>query len=86
MEVCYGSLIIVAADCQDSPEEIEKLRAAKKERMRSLGNMQFIGHLFKEEMLTEKIIHQCIVDLLREQVGYVHAGKRQRQSSHSMGG
>lgn len=53
---------------QDSPEELEKLRVAKKERMRSLGNMQFIGHLFKEEMLTEKIIHQCIVDLLREQV------------------
>ncbi|GMH44131.1 hypothetical protein BSKO_12065 [Bryopsis sp. KO-2023] len=67
-----GDAALRAADAveksgSDAPEEIEKLRVAKKERMRSLGNMQFIGHLFKEEMLTEKIIHQCIVDLLREQ-------------------
>ncbi|CAD7702866.1 unnamed protein product, partial [Ostreobium quekettii] len=48
-------------------ESARILIQAKKERMRSLGNMQFIGHLFKEGMLTEKIIHQCIVELLREE-------------------
>ena len=31
-----------------------------------LGNIQFIGELFKEKMLTEKIMHECIVKLLGE--------------------
>eukprot|EP00210_Caulerpa_lentillifera_P005026 g4800.t1 len=47
-------------------DRMEKLALAKKERFRSLGNMQFIGFLFKKGMLTEKIIHNCILDLLRE--------------------
>lgn len=53
---------------QGSEEDRKLLIKAKKERFRSLGNMQFIGHLFKEGMLTEKIIHQCIIELLREEV------------------
>ena len=35
-----------------------------KARRRMLGNIQFIGELFKEKMLTEKIMHECIVKLL----------------------
>ncbi len=37
-----------------------------KARRRMLGNIQFIGELFKEKMLTEKIMHECIVKLLGE--------------------
>lgn len=56
------------ASAMSAEERQARLSAAKKERMRSLGNMQFIGFLFKKGMLTEKIIHSCIVDLLREEV------------------
>ena len=35
-------------------------------RRRALGNIQFIGHLYKQKMLTEKIMHNCIVTLLGE--------------------
>ena len=31
-------------------------------RRRALGNIQFIGVLFKQKMLTEKIMHQCIME------------------------
>lgn len=33
-------------------------------RRRALGNIQFIGHLYKKKMLTEKIMHSCIQTLL----------------------
>jgi hypothetical protein len=33
-------------------------------RMRMLGNVKFIGELFAEKMLNEKIILQCIKRLL----------------------
>jgi len=58
-----------AADesAMSAEERQSRLREAKKERIRSLGNMQFIGFLFKKGMLTERIIHNCIVDLLREE-------------------
>jgi hypothetical protein len=29
-----------------------------------LGNIQFIGHLFRQRMLTENIMHQCVKKLL----------------------
>ena len=32
---------------------------------RSLGIMQFIGELFKLKMLSETVIHECLVRLLR---------------------
>ena len=35
-------------------------------RRRALGNIQFIGQLFTQKMLTEKIMHQCIRTLLGE--------------------
>lgn len=31
-----------------------------------MGNMQFVGHLYKAAMITEKIVHICIQDLLRD--------------------
>ena len=30
-----------------------------------LGNIRFIGELFKVSMLSESIIHECLADLLR---------------------
>lgn len=35
-------------------------------RRRALGNIQFIGQLFKKKMLTEKIMHSCLTQLLSE--------------------
>uniref|UniRef100_H3A733 Eukaryotic translation initiation factor 4 gamma 1 n=1 Tax=Latimeria chalumnae TaxID=7897 RepID=H3A733_LATCH len=44
-------------------EELEDAR--DKARRRSLGNIKFIGELFKLKMLTEPIMHDCIVKLLK---------------------
>ncbi|XP_077421553.1 eukaryotic translation initiation factor 4 gamma 1 isoform X2 [Vanacampus margaritifer] len=45
---------------------IEDLKECKnKARRRSLGNIKFIGELFKLKMLTEIIMHECIVKLLK---------------------
>uniref|UniRef100_A0A665UBE5 Eukaryotic translation initiation factor 4 gamma 1 n=1 Tax=Echeneis naucrates TaxID=173247 RepID=A0A665UBE5_ECHNA len=45
---------------------VEELEEAKdKARRRSLGNIKFIGELFKLKMLTEVIMHDCIVKLLK---------------------
>ncbi|XP_051934758.1 eukaryotic translation initiation factor 4 gamma 1-like isoform X2 [Hippocampus zosterae] len=45
---------------------IEELEESKnKARRRSLGNIKFIGELFKLKMLTEVIMHECIVKLLK---------------------
>ena len=35
-------------------------------RQRALGNIQFIGFLYKKKMLTEKIMHSCIVRLMND--------------------
>ncbi|EFJ49949.1 hypothetical protein VOLCADRAFT_80411, partial [Volvox carteri f. nagariensis] len=39
-----------------------------KARRRMLGNIQFIGHLYKCGLLTERIIHSCIVQLLNDEL------------------
>ncbi|XP_046874129.1 eukaryotic translation initiation factor 4 gamma 1a isoform X2 [Hypomesus transpacificus] len=39
--------------------------AKDKARRRSLGNIKFIGELFKLKMLTEAIMHDCVVKLLK---------------------
>ena len=36
-----------------------------KNRKRSLNNIRFIGELFKLKMLSETIMHECVVRLLR---------------------
>ncbi|XP_042352934.1 eukaryotic translation initiation factor 4 gamma 1a isoform X2 [Plectropomus leopardus] len=51
-------------------EERERLRLELEEsrdqaRRRSLGNIKFIGELFKLKMLTEAIMHDCVVKLLK---------------------
>ncbi|XP_016138554.1 eukaryotic translation initiation factor 4 gamma 3 isoform X6 [Sinocyclocheilus grahami] len=44
----------------------EELNEAKdKARRRSIGNIKFIGELFKLRMLTEAIMHDCVVKLLK---------------------
>ena len=35
-------------------------------RRRAMGNMQFVGHLYKAAMITEKIVHVCFQELLRD--------------------
>ena len=42
------------------------VQADLKARRRMLGNIQFIGQLYMKKMLTEKIMHECIVKLLGE--------------------
>jgi len=43
-------------------EEREVIR--KKAKTRMLGNIIFIGELYKTRMLTEKIMHECVIKLL----------------------
>ncbi|XP_052465573.1 eukaryotic translation initiation factor 4 gamma 3 isoform X1 [Carassius gibelio] len=57
-------------DSTTSPTEKEKLQeeleeAKDKARRRSTGNIKFIGELFKLKMLTEPIMHDCMVKLLK---------------------
>ncbi|XP_063173607.1 eukaryotic translation initiation factor 4 gamma 3 isoform X16 [Candoia aspera] len=52
------------------PEERTRLHdeleeAKDKARRRSIGNIKFIGELFKLKMLTEAIMHDCVVKLLK---------------------
>lgn len=44
-------------------EELEEEFSAAKRR--SIGNIRFIGELFKLKMLTENIMHECVFKLLR---------------------
>ncbi|XP_056421627.1 eukaryotic translation initiation factor 4 gamma 1 isoform X2 [Hyla sarda] len=53
-----------------TPEEKTRLNdelteAKDSARRRSLGNIKFIGELFKLKMLTEAIMHDCVVKLLK---------------------
>uniref|UniRef100_A0AAR2ILW0 Eukaryotic translation initiation factor 4 gamma, 1a n=1 Tax=Pygocentrus nattereri TaxID=42514 RepID=A0AAR2ILW0_PYGNA len=57
-------------DAAKEDEERQRLKeeledAKDKARRRSLGNIKFIGELFKLKMLTEPIMHDCIVKLLK---------------------
>lgn len=44
------------------PAHKEQIRKQAKNRM--LGNIRFIGELYKCKMLTEKIMHECVIKLL----------------------
>ena len=44
----------------------EKEQVLLKRRMKLIGNIKFVGELFKKKMLTEKIMHSCIVHLLKK--------------------
>ncbi|KAH9944591.1 armadillo-type protein [Amylocystis lapponica] len=43
----------------------EEYYAAQKARQQGLGLIRFIGELFKVQMLTERIMHECVKKLLR---------------------
>uniref|UniRef100_A0A8D0AE28 Eukaryotic translation initiation factor 4 gamma, 1a n=1 Tax=Sander lucioperca TaxID=283035 RepID=A0A8D0AE28_SANLU len=54
----------------EAGEECERLKVElqdfkDKARRRSMGNIKFIGELFKLKMLTEAIMHDCVVKLLK---------------------
>ncbi|XP_016111957.1 eukaryotic translation initiation factor 4 gamma 1-like [Sinocyclocheilus grahami] len=53
----------VEEEKQRLKEDLEDTK--DKARRRSLGNIKFIGELFKLKMLTETIMHDCIVKLLK---------------------
>ncbi|XP_034021749.1 LOW QUALITY PROTEIN: eukaryotic translation initiation factor 4 gamma 3 [Thalassophryne amazonica] len=52
-----------ATEREHLQEELEE--AKDKARRRSIGNIKFIGELFKLKMLTEPIMHDCVVKLLK---------------------
>ncbi|XP_037357066.2 eukaryotic translation initiation factor 4 gamma 3 isoform X4 [Talpa occidentalis] len=57
-------------EAANAPEERTRLHdeleeAKDKARRRSIGNIKFIGELFKLKMLTEAIMHDCVVKLLK---------------------
>jgi len=49
---------------KESPEELELGVWVMKLKRRMLGNVKFIGELFKQQLLKEKIMHECIKLLL----------------------
>jgi translation initiation factor 4G len=54
---------------QDLARRIAAARAAAAElkaRRRALGNMQFIGYLYKQALLTETVLHTCVQTLLAD--------------------
>ncbi|KAG5282217.1 hypothetical protein AALO_G00053560 [Alosa alosa] len=53
----------MASERERLQEELEE--AKDKARRRSIGNIKFIGELFKLKMLTEAIMHDCVVKLLK---------------------
>lgn len=61
--VCLSPLYSQAAERERLQEELED--AKDKARRRSIGNIKFIGELFKLKMLTEAIMHDCVVKLLK---------------------
>lgn len=49
---------------KESPEELDLDVWVMKLKRRMLGNVKFIGELFKQQLLKEKIMHECIKLLL----------------------
>lgn len=46
------------------PEDLSAEMKRRKDKM--LANMKFIGHLFQRELLAARVIHQILLDLLRD--------------------
>ena len=67
----YDKLLEEMEACADEKRKSELKEEAEykltKAKRRSLGNIRFIGELFKLEMLTDKIMHNCIERLLKQE-------------------
>ena len=48
----------------ETPDELELEVWVMKLKRRMLGNVKFIGELFKQQLLKEKIMHECVKLLL----------------------
>ena len=62
-----AKLAAKAAAAEARAKRLAEAREAQAEldaRRRALGNIQFIGQLYRQKMLTEKIMHACITTLL----------------------
>ncbi|BFZ23985.1 hypothetical protein BsWGS_27031 [Bradybaena similaris] len=59
----------IEAEMPDGPERAEKIENTlyqmKLKRLKFYGNIRFIGELYKLNMLTETIMHDCILRLLK---------------------
>ena len=57
-----------AGKARDELESIadpaERAAAAKRVKVRTMGNIKLIGELYKKRMIAEKILHACVTDLL----------------------
>lgn len=63
---CFDRLMLPLLQTTERERLQEELEEAKdKARRRSIGNIKFIGELFKLKMLTEAIMHDCVVKLLK---------------------
>ena len=63
----YDEADIEAATSEERKKEL-RLEFEEKEmkaRRRSLGNIRFIGELYKLKMLTARIMHECVIKLLK---------------------
>jgi translation initiation factor 4G len=67
MDLAERQKKIDEADSDDKKKLLteELVEAATKSKRRSLGNIRFIGELYKLRMLTEAIMHECLMKLLR---------------------
>ena len=52
---------------QDKKTSAELEESATKDYKRSIGNIRFIGELFRLKLLTENIMHDCMFKLLKLQ-------------------
>ena len=57
---------LAAAESEDKRKEVQSEweEQERKARKRSLGNIRFIGELYKLKMLTVRIMHECVHKLL----------------------
>ncbi|KAF7707816.1 hypothetical protein HF521_016873 [Silurus meridionalis] len=60
----FQFLVFMMIDCERLQDELEE--ANNKARRKTRGNVKFIWELFKLRMLTESIIHNCVVKLLKQ--------------------
>jgi translation initiation factor 4G len=51
---------------EPKPEALDDEDEESKWRRRVLGNIKFIGELFKQKLLPEKIMHECINSMLKD--------------------